>query len=349
MENNDFLSPSFANNKNISGENQMNLNQNVNNNPINIDKNMNEKDENDNLAYLPETNTNNYNNTNNPQSRLNSIDSPLQAQFKYSIDIPNVSKQRLHEFLNEDLLNALDVSPNIPKLSSDLQNIKNDNSNNSNNPNSLYGFSLYSQNPVNVENVSDNNNNSQNIGYIPAPNYYPKNYFNQKGNQNNASNNNFSNVYNNNINFNNYNYNFNFPEMPNYNNNILNNLNSNNPPIFIPKQMRNKDSNQKGNILNNDTNIKFNNNEKTNVKNKFDNNKKNAQNNRKDGRNKKPFEVRIGDWNCSQCNNLNFSFRNKCNRCGIPKEMSEKLAEQLINQEMMAKDMNINFQKFGNH
>ena len=347
MDNNDLLSPSLTDSKNISAKNQMNFNQNGNNNPTNIEKNINEKEENDNLAYLPDANNNNFNNTNNPQSRLNSTDSPLQAQFKYSIDIPNVPKQRLHEFLNEDLLNALEVSPNIPNLSSDLQNIKNDNSNNSSNPNSLYGFSLYSQNPVNVENESDNNN-SQNINYILAPNYYPKNYFNQNGKQNNAINNNFSNVYNNNINFNNYNYNFNFPEIPNYNNNILNNLN-NNLPIFIPKQMRNKDSNQKGNILNNDKNIKFNNNEKTNAKNKFDNNKKIAQNKRKDGRNKKPFEVRIGDWNCSQCNNLNFSFRNKCNRCGIPKEMSEKLAEQLMNQEMMTKDMNNNFQKFGNY
>ncbi len=24
----------------------------------------------------------------------------------------------------------------------------------------------------------------------------------------------------------------------------------------------------------------------------------------------------IGDWNCSQCQNLNFSFREECNRCG---------------------------------
>ena len=30
---------------------------------------------------------------------------------------------------------------------------------------------------------------------------------------------------------------------------------------------------------------------------------------------KKFFEVREGDWKCSHCNNLNFSFRNKCNRC----------------------------------
>ena len=29
---------------------------------------------------------------------------------------------------------------------------------------------------------------------------------------------------------------------------------------------------------------------------------------------------RKGDWICQICNNLNFSFRTKCNRCKIPKE-----------------------------
>ena len=38
---------------------------------------------------------------------------------------------------------------------------------------------------------------------------------------------------------------------------------------------------------------------------------------------KKPFEIREGDWTCSNCNNLNFSFRVKCNRCFISKEQSE--------------------------
>ena len=32
---------------------------------------------------------------------------------------------------------------------------------------------------------------------------------------------------------------------------------------------------------------------------------------------KLPFEIRVGDWICFYCNNLNFSFRVKCNRCGL--------------------------------
>ncbi len=37
---------------------------------------------------------------------------------------------------------------------------------------------------------------------------------------------------------------------------------------------------------------------------------------------KKHFEIRAGDWTCFDCNNLNFAFRVKCNRCGLPKEVS---------------------------
>ena len=36
-------------------------------------------------------------------------------------------------------------------------------------------------------------------------------------------------------------------------------------------------------------------------------------------KNIKPFVERTGDWICKMCQNLNFAFRNKCNRCGLPK------------------------------
>lgn len=38
----------------------------------------------------------------------------------------------------------------------------------------------------------------------------------------------------------------------------------------------------------------------------------------------KPFSDQIGDWVCSNCTNLNFSFRNSCNRCQLSKTDSEK-------------------------
>ena len=38
----------------------------------------------------------------------------------------------------------------------------------------------------------------------------------------------------------------------------------------------------------------------------------------------KEFVEREGDWCCYRCKNLNFSFRNKCNKCEFTKEESEK-------------------------
>ena len=42
----------------------------------------------------------------------------------------------------------------------------------------------------------------------------------------------------------------------------------------------------------------------------------------------RPFTKRIGDWICCKCNNLNFGFRNKCNRCKIPKKDSIEFKEE---------------------
>ena len=56
---------------------------------------------------------------------------------------------------------------------------------------------------------------------------------------------------------------------------------------------------------------------------------------------KKNFEIREGDWNCFDCHNLNFSFRVKCNRCGLSKEMSDKKCEE-NKMNMMRSMMNNN-------
>lgn len=45
----------------------------------------------------------------------------------------------------------------------------------------------------------------------------------------------------------------------------------------------------------------------------------------KDEKTKLPFEIRVGDWICLYCNNLNFSFRIKCNRCGLLRKSSRLL------------------------
>ena len=343
MDNIDFSIPNTSKEKEKSEPNPSNINSNPNNYQI-VEKNIEEIEENDNLGYNSGINFTNFNN-NNYIKRLDSKDSPIRAKF--SIDLPNVPKQRLHEYLNEDLLNAIEYSPQIPTLNSGLNNIKNENNNSDNNPNKLYGFSLY---PSNLPQTNNNTISNKNINYIPE--YHP----NQQGlwsqNNNNIINSNFPNIINNNTNFNNYNYNINYIGIPNTNNNT-NNLISpfiNNIPIFIPKQLRNKEYQQKNISLINEKNDNFNNNnEKKNSKNKFDNNKKNGQFLKKEGKLKKPFEVRVGDWTCNKCSNLNFSFRNKCNRCGLPKEISEKYSGELMNQDMINQNMNFNFPNDGKY
>ena len=196
----------------------------------------------------------------------------LSFNYKFSLDQPNVTKQRLNEYLNYDLLNELDVSPNVSKRNSGMNNNpQNINNTGDNNPENLYGFSLYSQ------------PNNQNFG--------------------NA--NNFQNL---NANFNNFNN-------PNNINNHYITLNSNSK-AYIPLKYRKKEQNTQANNVND---LKIN-------KNTFANANKNKQ------KNKKYFEVRDGDWICSKCNNLNFSFRNKCNRCLLPKKLSINM--QLTNQNM---------------
>jgi hypothetical protein len=49
----------------------------------------------------------------------------------------------------------------------------------------------------------------------------------------------------------------------------------------------------------------------------------------KNSKKKKPFVERVGDWVCVKCKNLNFSFRNSCNRCQLTKEDSEKIFANL--------------------
>ena len=297
---------------NYNQPNQVNINPNENKilsnseknneqNGNNIQNKEDDMDDSDNLKYkdfMPQNSVPLFN------QRLDSSDSPIAAQYKFSIDMPNVSKQRLHEYLNNDLLNALDVSPSISKLNSGLNNNKPQNEINiDNNPNNLYGFSLYPQ-------ANNPNNMNQNYNF-----------------QNPINNNNYN--FSKDINYNYSNGNQNYYQ--NYNNKFPNLAYNMNVKEFIPTKMRMNEQNNAKDI-------------QINPKNKFSSgNKKNKQ------KGKKYFEVRDGDWRCNQCNNLNFSFRNKCNRCNLPKELSQSLESmnhEMFNQNQqvqMINGMNPNF------
>ena len=58
---------------------------------------------------------------------------------------------------------------------------------------------------------------------------------------------------------------------------------------------------------------------------------KNIYNNKYQKKKQKPFMERTGDWICKKCKNLNFAFRQECNRCKLPKneiEQEEKKEEK---------------------
>jgi hypothetical protein len=95
---------------------------------------------------------------------------------------------------------------------------------------------------------------------------------------------------------------------------FVNDLDLNSKPFF-PKtfsQINNKNINQ-NNILasQQNKNIDNSNNEWNECK-------------KKKNKKKKNFNVKKGDWVCYDCKNINFSFRDKCNRCKLNKEESEQ-------------------------
>ena len=58
---------------------------------------------------------------------------------------------------------------------------------------------------------------------------------------------------------------------------------------------------------------------------------KNIYNNKYPKKKQKPFTERTGDWICKKCKNLNFAFRQECNRCKLPRkeaEIEEKKEEE---------------------
>jgi formylmethanofuran dehydrogenase subunit D len=48
----------------------------------------------------------------------------------------------------------------------------------------------------------------------------------------------------------------------------------------------------------------------------------------------RPFTEREGDWICKNCKNLNFAFRNECNRCKIPKKDCIEISKKEENENL---------------
>ena len=166
-------------------------------------------------------------------------------ESKLSIDNPDISKQHLKEYLNEDLLNALDVSPMVtPKnILKDAANENiNDINNNENiihisedmmngNNNDLFQFSLYSTGNNKNEKENYINNKENNIKNNPIDELLKINNEdneNKNKNKNQKEEDDFNNIMNSfgppNLNLNNINSTSQIQNDSNINNNI-NNIN----------------------------------------------------------------------------------------------------------------------------
>ena len=317
------------------------------------------------------------NNWNSGDMNFPDLNLKKESESKLSIDTPDISNQRLKEYLNEDLLNAIDVSPMAtPK------NIINENNEINMDHKDLFQFSLYNNNK-NENDEKEEKEEKEEINELNVINELSKIKLDEinkikedegGGNLNIINNDNINNINNNidnenndmnnifdmnkdNIFFNNDN------NINNINNiNINDNNKENNTPEknnntnIITEEKKEKENIEKKENKENTENKEKNNTSKKNYyqtnyqypfimgsyvtqpiinpmnpfghENKFDGNKKYQvlvpfTVLKKNTKTKKPFEIREGDWTCSNCNNLNFSFRVKCNRCYISKEQSE--------------------------
>ena len=242
---------------------------------------------------------NNLDNLNESETNQNYENKEKDFENKISIDLSDVNKKKLHFYLNEDLIDAIDKSLDDPidQCISDLSHNENDTN--------------YSQN-----NISNDNDILNNLSNINNYQFYPKNInsihntisffpkINKKNEEINVNNNN------------NFNKNINNKDESNKDiKKLVDYFGNNNPldaPVYIPQKFKS---------------LKFNQKPKRIGGNEFDNKNKDKKNNideknedKKEEKHKKPFEIREGDWTCEFCYNLNFAFRKRCNRCGFGKE-----------------------------
>lgn len=239
---------------------------------------------------------------------------------KHSMDL---NEQKLHEFLNYDYFNSL----NKPQIDSN-KNFDNSNSSISMNSdkNSIWSLDNYNNNET-LNDKSDcflEENIKNNVNNII-----------QKD-QNMATTSDLKNEY--------------IFNKKNIDKNDIDKIKIlNDPlfaPIFVPKKIRAQLEEQKVNKEKNDNNNKNNKNEREIIhSNKFDDNESIIlySKNKIEDNTKFPFEIRIGDWICLYCNNYNFSFRRKCNRCGLLKQINCILFEHNYYQDLNNNGIYINY------
>lgn len=100
---------------------------------------------------------------------------------------------------------------------------------------------------------------------------------------------------------------------------IVNNQNINLYDTYNQQTDNDYTFNNNNNNNNNNTNINTNTNINPNSSKGINININNVPHSFTNKKKSKPFAERVGDWVCNNCKNLNFSFRNICNRCQMTK------------------------------
>jgi hypothetical protein len=282
------------------------------------------------------------------------LDNNLIDNLKLNNNIPNIENKNIYtknnqyiEFINNNFninnnrisypknikRNSILNNSNITEFNNSEKNVNNKINYNINNILNQNNFNVNLQNKnTNFSNKNNKMNNLNNIeNMFNLNNKIDHKYFNQQNIITNDSNiQNYSNLNNLENKFsynsplsckNNYllytqndqkNNKFNIINS-NFNTKVFNNCIESNKNIFNP-QNKNIES-DKGNIFNH--------------YNKINTDKYSNLSNEKPK--KKPFLERIGDWVCFKCKNLNFSFRQACNRCQQAKYDNEKLNDNSNN------------------
>ena len=125
-------------------------------------------------------------------------------------------------------------------------------------------------------------------------------------------------------------------------------------PIFVPKKIRAQLEEKKRNRETND-NIQNKNKREIIHTNKFDDKESIIWYSMKkiEEYTKLPFQIRTGDWICLYCYNFNFSFRKRCNKCGLLKQMNCILFEhnyyKILNSNGIYINDTINNEKYSNN
>ena len=249
----------------------------------------------------------------------------------------NMVEKNLHKFFNEDLIKALNNDYIASEEKNDSSDFINNNGYNSGSSelsskeNSLESNNKYKKELKNVNNTNvEKSLNSFNLDKIPNNLYVNIDNVNNKvNNENNNNINNINNIY---ININKI-----IKEENINNEDIKNKIKILNDPLFAPilidnqiEEIKEKEYNKREKMIKNIEN-KINN---SLIKNKYDDDVEpvimvSIINNQEE-KTKFPPEVRIGDWICLYCKNLNFSFRIKCNRCGLLRKSSSNLLKRKI-------------------